>query len=112
MLRRARLSMSDAPQSLRESEDLIDAGSVEEIPELRFRADRHRAQTSRWLAFVIVGLLAVTVAAHYSVAVWLHLSGLSDAAAAVGRIFEVWLPIISGLSSAAVTYYFTKERGA
>jgi hypothetical protein len=104
--------MSDAAPDPRESEDFIDAGAVDEIQELRFRADRHRAQTSRWLAFVIVGLLAATVAAHYSVAVWLHLSGRSDATAAVGRIFEVWLPIISGLSSAAVTYYFTKERGA
>lgn len=102
--------MSDAPGGWREPEELIDAGAVEEIPELRFRADRHRAQTSRWLAFVIVGLLAGTVAAHYSVMMWLHLSGRAEAAGAVGRIFEVWLPIISGLSSAAVTYYFTKER--
>lgn len=104
--------MSDAPLGLREPDDLIDAGAVEEIQELRFRADRHRAQTSRWLAFVIVGLLAISVAAHYSVVLWLLVSGRSDAATAVARIFEVWLPIISGLSSAAVTYYFTKERGA
>ena len=97
---------------MREPEELIDAGEVDAIRELPFRADRHRAQTSRWLAFAIVGLLAVTVAAHYSVVVVLNLSGRADAATAVARIFEVWLPIISGLSSAAVTYYFTKGRGA
>ena len=88
----------------------IDAGSVEEIHDVSFRPEQHRAQTSRWLAFVIVGLLAFSVAAHYAVVTVLLVQGRTDAAAAVGRIFEVWLPIISGLTSAAVTYYFTKER--
>lgn len=93
----------------REPDELIDAGKVEQIPDLRFRADKHRAETSRWLAFVIVGLLAFTVCAHYAIVVWLHLAGRPDSGA-LDRIFQVWLPIISGLSSAAVTYYFTKER--
>lgn len=88
----------------------IEAGAVEEIREVSFRPEEHRAQTSRWLAFVIVGLLALSVAAHYTVIAWLLMKGQNDAAAALGRIFEVWLPIISGLTSAAVTYYFTKER--
>jgi len=101
--------MGESPESSRELE-LIDAGAIEGIPELRFRADKHRAETSRWLAFVIVALLAGSVAAHYAVIVWLHLSGRAETASALDRIFEVWLPIISGLSSSAVTYYFTKER--
>jgi hypothetical protein len=62
--------MNEAPSGLQEPEELIDAGAFEPIPELRFRADKHRAETSRWLAFVIVALLAGSVAAHYAVLVW------------------------------------------
>ena len=102
--------MSESTAGSHESEVLIDAGAVEEIRELSFHREKHRAQTSRWLAFSIVGLLAVSVALHYVTIAWLHLSGHADAADALGRIFEVWLPIISGLTSAAVTYYFTKEK--
>jgi hypothetical protein len=88
----------------------IEGGAVEAIEEVSFRPEEHRAQTSRWLAFVIVGLLAFSVAAHYGMVAWLLMRGQTEAATALGRIFEVWLPIISGLTSAAVTYYFTKER--
>ena len=102
--------MTEAQEGSREPEELIDAGAVEDIPELRFRPDKHRAETSRWLAFVIVALLAGTVSAHYAVIAWLHVSGRAEAAGELDRIFQVWLPIISGLSSSAVTYYFTKER--
>lgn len=92
------------------ADEEIEAGAVEEIKDVSFRPEEHRAQTSRWLAFVILGLLAVSVAAHYTVVALLLMNGQADAAAALGRIFEVWLPIISGLTSAAVTYYFTKDR--
>jgi hypothetical protein len=52
------MSVKEAPGELQDAEDIIDAGAVAELPELRFRAEKHRAETSRWLAFVIVALLA------------------------------------------------------
>ena len=104
------IEVNDATGGSHDSDGLIDAGAVEEIRELSFHREQHRAQTSRWLAFSIVGLLAASVVLHYSTVALLLLYGHAEAATALGRIFEVWLPIISGLTSAAVTYYFTKEK--
>lgn len=88
----------------------IYAGAIQDIHELAFRPEQHRAQTSRWLAFVIILLLAASVAVHYGVITWMYLSGHSEVVPSLDRVFDVWLPVISGLASAAVTYYFTRSH--
>jgi len=40
----------------------------------------------------------------------LELEGRSAAVQSLSQIFNVWLPVIASLVSAAVTYYFTKEK--
>ena len=90
--------------------DVIEAGSIENIRDLSFREDHHRAQTSRWLAFAIVLLLAASVAAHYVAVMYLSINNYLSAVASLESIFQVWLPVISGLASAAVTYYFTRQN--
>lgn len=96
-------------QSERPDEDIF-AGAIKDFRELSFRPEQHRAETSRWLAFVIILLLAASVAGHYTVITWMTLTGHSDVVQSLDRIFDVWLPVISGLASAAVTYYFTRGR--
>jgi hypothetical protein len=51
--------------------------------------------------------LAASVAADYGVITWMYQSGHGEVVPSLDRVFEVWLPVISGLASAAVTYYFT-----
>jgi uncharacterized membrane protein YjdF len=89
----------------------IFAGAITNYREPSFRQEQHRAATSRWLAFVIIVFLALSVASHYAVIAWMTLHGHGDVVQSLDRIFDVWLPVISGLASAAVTYYFTKGSG-
>ena len=102
--------MSDATGGVPPADGEIYAGAIQDLHELTFRPEQHRAQTSRWLAFVIILLLAASVAAHYGVITWMYLSGHADVVPSLDRVFDVWLPVISGLASAAVTYYFTRSK--
>ncbi len=102
--------MSDATGGGPPEDGEIYAGAIHEFHELTFRPEQHRAETSRWLAFVIILLLAASVAAHYGVITWMYLSGHGDVVPSLDRVFGVWLPVISGLASAAVTYYFTRSN--
>ena len=40
----------------------------------------------------------------------LHLSGKSEVAKALSDIYEKWLPVITGFTGSAVTYFLTRER--
>jgi hypothetical protein len=60
------------------------------------------------LAYFLVGLLALTIVGHYIVLLILQWNGKS--AEPLANAFNTSLPVISGLVSAAVTYYFTREQ--
>jgi len=89
---------------------LIEGGFVSEITDLAFHQERHRAETARSLALLLVWVMAITVSIHYVATGVLLALGLSDATESLARIFNIWLPVISGLVSGAATYYFTRER--
>lgn len=88
----------------------IEGGFVSEITELEFHQEKHRAETARRLAYLLVWIMGVTVGIHYLATGILVGLGLADATESLARIFNIWLPVISGLVSAAATYYFTRDR--
>ena len=74
--------------------------------------ERHKATTARRIAYLLIGILGGSFVIHYGVMVWLAAQNKTDAMEIVERTFNTWLPVISGLSAASVTYFFTRERDA
>ena len=72
--------------------------------------DRHKATTARWLAYLLIGMLGGSFVLHYVVTVLFAFFNQTAAMEVVERTFNGWLPVISGLAGAAVTYFFTRER--
>ncbi|MGA2742108.1 MAG: hypothetical protein ABSG65_32290 [Bryobacteraceae bacterium] len=59
-----------------------------------------------------MALLALTIVGHYVVVLVLQWNGkyAEPGAAALTNAFNTSLPVVSGLVSAAVTYYFAREQ--
>jgi hypothetical protein len=68
------------------------------------------ATTAQYLAYIIVLMLFASVVGHYALMGFFVWQGRGDATATFEHIFNAWLPVVSGLASAAATYYFTKDR--
>lgn len=90
--------------------DLIDGGTIEALDELSFEEQKHRAETSRKMAFLLVWIMAISVGLHFVTTAVFSACGNSEAIEGLAKIFNMWLPVISGLVSSAATYYFTKEN--
>lgn len=97
-----------APESQNDI-DVIEGGHVEPFDELPFHKEKHRAETSRKMAFLLVWIMAGSVAVHFIATSIFAAYENSTAVEALGKIFNMWLPVISGLVSGAATYYFTRE---
>jgi hypothetical protein len=91
-------------------EKLIEAGEVGEIRDLPFEEKKHRAETARSLARLLVWILGISVGVHYVLTSVLIIAGKDEATKNLNTIFNAWLPAISSLVSAAATYYFTREK--
>ena len=92
-------------------DEVIEGGTVEVLDDLHFHEAKHRADTAPMLALLLVGILGGSVLLHYVVIVALVLARMDTAVQQVGQIFNIWLPVIASLVSAAATFYFTsKER--
>lgn len=107
--------MSEQPEEVQpiSEEAPIEGGEIKDLdPEgsVHFHEVKHRAQTARNIAYVLVGLLGVSWFLHYIGVLLLEWYGKHEAAENLSKTFSSWLPIISGLVGGAVTYYFTKER--
>lgn len=55
-------------------------------------------------------MMAVGLLLHYAAIITLELFGKHDAVKSLEAVFHAWLPVLSGLVGAAVTYYFTREK--
>jgi hypothetical protein len=94
-----------------EKDQPIEAGLVSEAnKELPFHKEKHQADTARKLAFGLLIILGTTIIIHYAATLYLELKGQHDAVNSIEKIFNSWLPVISGLVGGAVTYYFTKDK--
>ena len=58
----------------------------------------------------LIWMMAIGLLVHYAAVIALELFGKHDAVKSLETIFNAWLPILSGLVGAAVTYYFTREK--
>lgn len=77
---------------------------------VEFHEAEHRAHTARRLAYWLVIILGVSIVAHYFSTMILELNGKHEAAESLAKIFNSWLPVLSGLVGGATTYYFTRDK--
>jgi hypothetical protein len=68
------------------------------------------AETARKLAYTLVVMLGVSVVLQYGTLAFLIVHNHSDSIPIFEHLFNTWLPVIAGLTSAAVTYYLTREK--
>ena len=72
---------------------------------------KQKADTARNIAYALVAILGVSVLLHYFLISFTALPAESPLRLeAYKAAFNAWLPVASGLVSAAVTYYFTRDR--
>jgi hypothetical protein len=92
--------------------DLVEGGIITDLeePEVTFHEAKHRANTTRLLAVSLVGFLAFLILVHYACTMVLEFYDKREAVESLSKIFNNWLPVITGLVGSAVTYYFTKEK--
>jgi hypothetical protein len=67
------------------------------------------AQTARLLALALSSALGMTVVLQYTVLTVLACRGSEKEIPVFEHLFNAWLPVISGLTGSAVTYYLTKR---
>ena len=76
-----------------------------------FNPLKQKADTARNIAYALVAILGTSVLLHYLVISLTPLPEKSELRLkAYEAAFNAWLPVASGLVSAAVTYYFTRDR--
>ncbi len=76
-----------------------------------FNPLKQKADTARNIAYALVAILGASVLLHYLVISFTALPAESPLRLeAYKAAFNAWLPVASGLVSAAVTYYFTRDR--
>jgi hypothetical protein len=102
------MSESGSP-TLSPGDTPIEGGEVRELEDVPFEA-RHKAETARSLAKWLLIILGASLGAHYLLTAILAFGGKEKAIKNLNSIFNAWLPAVSSLVSAAVTYYFTKEK--
>lgn len=62
------------------------------------------------IARILIWMMAVGLLLHYAAVMALEWAGKHEAVKSLEDIFHAWLPVLSGLVGAAVTYYFTREK--
>jgi hypothetical protein len=96
-----------------ENEQIIEGGEIQEIDDddVRIEFTRHKAKTTRTLAYLLVATLGISVALHYGAVILILVRTENQALIdTLDGIFSSWLPVISGLTGSAVTYFFTREK--
>lgn len=89
--------------------EIVEGGVVEQLDEYHV-GEKHRADTARYLAYGLVATLALSILLQYAATLTLVFVGKADALASIDKLFNILLPVLSSLVSAAVTYYFAKEK--
>lgn len=86
----------------------IEGGDIELDEPLELFHERHKAKTARVLAYVLVGTLAGSFVLHYTAIAVLGSLGKDSTVQYLTDLFGNWLPIISGLTGGAATYFFAR----
>jgi hypothetical protein len=62
------------------------------------------------IAWILLAIMAGGLVLHYAAVIAFEWNGKHEAVKSLEPILNAWLPVVSGLAGAAVTYYFTRER--
>jgi hypothetical protein len=89
--------------------DILEGGAVEPLEDYPV-AEKHRADTARYLAYSLVGILGLSIVFQYSLTMVLVFTGRIDAIPILDRTFNILMPLLSGLVGGATTYYFTRNK--
>jgi len=73
-------------------------------------APRDPAVDRAVISKVLIGMMAVGLVMHYVAVVAFEWTGKHESVKSLETVLNAWLPILSGLVGAAVTYYFTREK--
>ena len=95
-----------------DSEEKLAIEEVEKpsrLPGPGFSPEEHRAKTTKQLAFLFFAALFIVFAAHV-MCVFLLAHERPDSVDQITRVFNIWVPVFSGLVGAAATFYFTQTR--
>lgn len=87
-----------------------DGGFVEGADKTKPTSEAVDPGTRQTFTYLIVALLGVTLMGHYVTMAWLVDPADTAKVSALGKIFDVWLPVISGLAGSAATYFYTSNR--
>jgi hypothetical protein len=85
-------------------------GEVRELEDVPYHEARHKAETARSLSKWLLVILGASLGTHYLMTVILAFGRKEEAIKSLGSALNAWLPAVSSLVSAAVTYYFTKDK--
>jgi hypothetical protein len=96
----------NAPEA---QDEIVEGGRVEQLDDYHVDA-KHRADTARYLAYGLVGVLTLSIFLQYAATLTLVFLGKADALASIDKLFNILLPVLSTLVSAAATYYFTRDK--
>ena len=61
------------------------------------------------ITILLTSLMALALLLHTGLTFWASW-GKEDAAKNVAAVFNIWVPVISGLVSSAVTWFFTRQK--
>jgi H+/Cl- antiporter ClcA len=90
----------------------FDEGSVDSPGRLPggpvFSPEEHRAKATKLLALLLFAALIACFAAHFA-AIWYFIHD-KQALDEFNRVFNIWIPVLSGLFGSAATFYFTQGR--
>ena len=73
-------------------------------------APRDPSKDTFVIAWILLEIMAGGLALHYAAVIAFEWNGKHEAVKSLEPILNAWLPVVSGLAGAAVTYYFTRER--
>ena len=91
--------------------EIIDGGEINGIDDKHVNAiKKYKIDTSRGLAYSLVIILAASIFLHYGLTIWLITTGQESGLLEINNIFNIWLPVISGFTASAVTYFFKGGR--
>ena len=88
----------------------IDAAYISPLDELSVEPRRHRERTASGLAWVLMATLTGSGVLHYCTLLYLTTHGQATALEQEDKFFGQWLPVVSGLTGSAITYYFTRNK--
>jgi hypothetical protein len=93
-----------------QQDEVIEGGDITGADEILESKPTHRERMAGTFALTLLGILAGALLIHYIALLIVIDWGDKDAEDMVEKVFNAWLPVLSGLVGSAATYYLTKQK--